>query len=68
MRNSMSPVTLVCFAIVAALIVDLRLGAEDVIEAAGAGGSALENVGDPAQGDHGPDEQSEIGVEGDQRA
>src|SRR6266403_4748947 len=49
-------------------VVDLRLRAEDVIQAAHGGGAALENVGDPAESDHGPNEQAEIAIEGDQGA
>src|SRR5713226_2254310 len=47
-------------------VVDLRLRAQDVIQAAHGGGAALENVGDPAEGDHGPDQKAEIAVERDQ--
>src|SRR5713226_7415310 len=47
-------------------VVDLRLRAQDVIQAAHGGGAALENVGNPAEGDHGPDQKAEIAVERDQ--
>src|SRR5579871_6785346 len=49
-------------------VVDLRLRVQDVVEAASAGGAALENVGDPAERDHWPNEEAEIGIEGDQSA
>src|SRR6266446_1355599 len=49
-------------------IVDLRLGVEDVVEAAHGGGATLENVGDPAESDHGPNENAEEGIESDQGA
>src|ERR1700687_15726 len=47
-------------------VVDLRLRAEDVIQTCHGGGAALENVGDPAEGDHGPDQKAEIAIESDQ--
>src|SRR5713226_4163426 len=44
-------------------VVDLRLGVQNVVQAAHGGGAALENVGDPAKGDHWPDEEIEVGKE-----
>src|SRR2546430_13022176 len=49
-------------------VVNIRLGDEDVIEPAHGSGASLKNIGDPPEGDHGPDEQSEVSVEGNQRA
>src|SRR6266849_10066021 len=49
-------------------VVDLRLRAKDVIEAAHGSGAALENVGDPAEGDHGPHQEVEIRKEREEGA
>src|SRR6266576_811632 len=49
-------------------VIDIGLGGEDVIEPAHGSGAALKNVGDPSEGDHGPNEQSEVSVKGNQRA
>ena len=48
-------------------VVDLRLGVQNVVQAAHGGGAALENVGDPAKGDHWPDEEIEVGKESQER-
>src|SRR6266849_6661720 len=47
-------------------VVNLRLRAKDVIQAAHRGGAALENVGYPTEGDHGPDQKAEIAIERDE--
>src|SRR5712664_3204032 len=49
-------------------IVDLRLRAEDVIEATHGGGAALKNVGDPTESNHRPDQQTEKTVESNEGA
>src|ERR1043166_5747369 len=49
-------------------VIDLRLSVENVVQAAHGGGATLKNVGHPAEGDHGPDEQAEVAIEGDQGA
>src|SRR6266446_498090 len=49
-------------------VVNIGLGGEDVIEPAHGSSAALKDIRDPSKGDHGPDEQSEISVEGNQRA
>src|SRR5258708_31281167 len=51
-----------------AAIIDIRLGGEDVIQPAHGSGAALKDISDPSQGDHGPDEQGEVTVEGNERA
>src|SRR6266478_5764328 len=49
-------------------VVDLRLRAKDVIQAAHGSGAALEDVGDPTERNHGPNENAEEGIESDQGA
>src|SRR6267378_3472001 len=49
-------------------VVNIGLGGEDVIEPAHGSRTALKNVGDPSESDHGPDKLREISVEGNQRA
>ena len=68
LRNSISPAIGVCGRNFGGAVVDLRSGAQDVVKAAGGGGAALEDIGYPAQSDHRPDENAEIGVERDQGA
>src|ERR1700680_4145751 len=48
-------------------VVDLRLCVEYVVEAAHGGGAALEDVGDPTESDHGPDEHIEVKEEREER-
>src|SRR5207302_2153995 len=38
-------------------VINIGLGGEDVVEAAHGSGTALKNVSNPSEGDHGPDEQ-----------
>ncbi len=47
-------------------IIDIWFGGEDVIQPAHGSCAALKNISDPTEGNHGPDEQSEITVEGDE--
>ncbi len=49
-------------------VIDLRLRAQDVIEAAHGSGATLKNIRDPAESDHGPDEKAEKAVERDEGA
>src|SRR5579872_1924 len=49
-------------------VVNLRLRIEDVVETTHGSGAALKDIGDPAEGDHGPDELREVSVERDERA
>src|SRR4029077_14205651 len=49
-------------------IVDLRLRLQNIVEPAHGGSSALENIGDPAEGDHRPSQNAQIGVKGNQSA
>src|SRR5438876_102649 len=51
-----------------AAVIDIGLGGEDVIEPAHGSGAALKNVGDPSEGDHGPNELPQVSVESNQRA
>src|SRR5581483_6149008 len=49
-------------------VVNLRLRIEDVVETTHGRGAALKDIGDPAEGDHGPDELREVSVERAERA
>src|ERR1700687_1515983 len=49
-------------------IIDIRFGGEDVLQTAHGSRAALKNICDPTEGNHRPDEQSEIAVEGDESA
>ena len=49
-------------------VVDGGDGFEQLVDALYRGGSALEDVDDPADGDDGPDEHDHVGAEGDELA
>src|SRR5882762_5120196 len=49
-------------------VIDLRLRAQDVIEAAHGSGATLKNIRDPAESDHLPDQQAKKAVESNERA
>src|SRR5205807_10653423 len=49
-------------------IVDIRLRRQDEIQAAHGSGTSLENIGDPAEGNHGPDQLVQVEEESDERA
>jgi len=49
-------------------IINVCLGGEDVIQAAHGSRTALKNIRDPSESNHGPYEQSEVSIEGNERA
>src|SRR6266705_2104546 len=51
-----------------ASVVDMGFGRQDEIQAAHGGRAALENISDPAERDHGPDEHGEVTIESNQGA
>src|SRR5216684_9138143 len=49
-------------------VIDIRLSREDVVEPAHGSRAALENICDPAEGDHRPNQQGEIAIESNESA